>query len=258
MNTELFRPYPQPLWQRSSLTLGLKFCAIPIVLAGIAFLGGVFLDWDHSPGFDEAGFRRTLWDLTQFAILMHIILFVASVIAVISVSARSTTQNSNHARGIRLPKSALTVIYGVLHMVWFAGPLFFWLWLSSWIMLDGIYQLMEYLFDWGGIIRGQTNLLISLPLFAVAILLIFFPSIVASVCFVTWWRSLMILKFLEVTVADSGSIVSLRMWTGGEGRWYVSPFAKAALWAAVAPIIFVGWLTLALAVILNWPDITGA
>ena len=70
-----------------------------------------------------------------------------------------------------------------------------------------------------------------------------FPLIVASLCFVSWWRSLQIFKVLPVTVTENDTIGSPAGWDW----WpYVAPFTMTAVWAAIGPVFFVGWFLLSL------------
>ncbi len=111
--------YAAPLWDRQSLILGLKFCAIFVALHIVAAVWELTIEdrvWLFFQ--DESDFRKFAWGLVQFSALAHIILLILSVFGIILPFI---------SRGISLPKSTEYVTYGSLHLIWLAGPVFLWM-----------------------------------------------------------------------------------------------------------------------------------
>ncbi len=279
--------YGPPLWDRKSLTLALKVCVIVFALSVV--VGGWLLadehrTWSYLTSKELRTFREFLLLL---AILMHGILLVPLLIGLIFVpvaialAMRSTRRNLNLAdkrpilqtaiasasmllpwvylqsvnRGISPPRPILYIAYGILHLAWFAGSVFYWLWTALNIMVRGLlvipayyfYDLKELQLDYYPSSPDEVLKFLTVVVGAL-IPLTLFPLIVASSCFVSWWRSLQIFKVLSVTVTENDTIGS------PEGRdwWpYVAPFTMTAVWAAIGPVFFVGWAALPIAFLLK-------
>ena len=170
--------YDPPLWDRESLILGLKFCAIVIVLSVV--VGGWLLadehrTWSYLTSKELRTFREFLLLL---AILMHGILLVLLLIGLIFVPVAialavcSTRRNPNLAakrpiiqaaiasvsmllpwiylqsvkRGSSPPRRILYIAYGIVHLAWFSSSVFYWLWTALNTMVRGLLVIPAYYF----------------------------------------------------------------------------------------------------------------
>ena len=264
------------------MTLALKVCVIVFALSVV--VGGWLLadehrTWSYLTSKELRTFREFLLLL---AILMHGILLVPLLIGLIFVpvaialAMRSTRRNLNLAdkrpilqaaiastsmllpwiylqsvnRDSSPPRSILYIAYCILHLAWFSSLVFYWLWTALNTMVRGLvvipayyfYDLRELQVDYPP--SESTEFLHFLTVVVGGLIpLTLFPLIVASLCFVSWWRSLQIFKVLSVTVTENDTIgpPEARDW------WpYVAPFTMTAVWAAIGPVFFVGWVLLSL------------